>query len=175
MKKEYDLNARNAALAAKLKNRGKEPNLKPPEKNKKAPPKPSVKVMLAGNKGPINPRKAKPNIPNRLQSFKDDGLSGLDKLNEALGEVKLAANQNPQLISQYAKKLLSQAELDDMKSAQSLAQKLGLDEGFLELDAQELKQALLGFMEEVDEPEMKALLGDIIEQLQQDQNQAHAD
>jgi hypothetical protein len=94
--------------------------LAPVNKEKQAPPDPSLRVKLSPKGYPINPRKVRPQIPGRLNPFFDNGIAPLDRLAMSLGE-QTSVNLN----NLYADNLLK----DYMKTYQSssIAELLNLE------------------------------------------------
>lgn len=125
LKKDYEIRHKNPVLSAKLEN--PKPHISRKRKDKKQPPKPSLKVKLAPKGYPINPRKVKPHIPGRLQSFFDDNMSQLEKLNKALQDFDMEA----ELGNQYANKMINSVGFK-ISSSHSIIDLLGLDESIFE-------------------------------------------
>lgn len=160
--KDYELKAKNPALAAQLQN----PKSKLPNKNKskKPPPEPSLQVQYNPRKGsPINPRKVKPNIPGRLQAFFDDPEKPLDKLASALNE---GEDYDINLAHHYAKKLLKDQEQES--AGVSIAELLGLDEDLLEFSREKLIKQLQSHVKDLkNDPATQSFLTEIINTLVQ--------
>jgi hypothetical protein len=128
--KDYEIKAKNPVLAAQLQN----PKSKPQnnQKQKKAPPEPSLQVQFNTRKGvAIYPRKVKPSIPNRLQTVIDDPRKPIDKLTQALNEDSYDVN----LANIYAQKLISNQSIEELNS---LAELLNLDEELIEFTRKDL-------------------------------------
>lgn len=154
-KSDFMLEASNPTLAAKLNNRKKQDlNNK---KQKKTPPQPSIQVKYSPRKGKaINPRKVQSNIPGRLGSFLDDGISEMKKLEYALD----SSNQNKYLPE--SKKSLPMENLV-FETDSNIAELIDLDLDIALLDKHELLQVLKAKAAELEaEPELQNILNDII-------------
>jgi hypothetical protein len=164
---EYEVASKNTILAAKLQNRAKNKSSNQLSKtDKKKPPKPSIRMLLAPQGAPINPRKRLTGLPRRLQSFVDLRINTLEALQEALAS--RPAVEDPRLISQYAKKLL---KYDAMRSEyKSVAQLLGLNEDaiFTNKRAFFMKLVQLNKRDDFD-PDFKSFISSLIMELQQPQ------
>ncbi len=158
--KDIELLGTNPILAAKLQNPSK-PKL-PTKKIKQKPPAPGTKVQFAPKGRAINPRRVKPHLPSRLQSFFDDRIDNLAKLEEALS----SANDSVNLINNYARKLLASHGTKEMSSFESLAVLLGLEVDIADLSKDQLIDLLSEKMQEFSsEPQLKEILSEVILQI----------
>jgi hypothetical protein len=158
--KDYDIKAKNPVLAAQLQNPKSKPQNK--QKQKKAPPEPSLQVQYNPRKGiAINPRKVKPSIPGRLQSLVDDTQKPIDKLIRAINEDE---SYDINLANIYAKKLISE---QSEESSESLSELLNIDEDLLEFTKKDLIRQCNEFLSELsqDSP-YRSALNNIIQSLQ---------
>lgn len=158
--KDYEIKAKNPVLAAQLQNpKSKLPNK---QKQKKAPPEPSLQVQYNPRKGiAINPRKVKPSIPGRLQSFIDDAQKPIDKLIHALDEDEPF---DINLANIYAKKLIK----DDAESQSiSVSERLNLDEDLIELSKKDLIRQLKYLQEDLsNNSDSKIIIASILQSLE---------
>ena len=131
---DYEIRHSNPILYEAL----KDANKKLPEKNKekKAPPEPSLRVKLAPKGYAINPKKVKPTIPGRLNPFNDPGISNKDRLTLSLGD-----SSDANLNKLYGEKLMQ----DYIKSFQSncIAELLDIDSGIFNQD----RQTIIDYLE----------------------------
>ena len=131
---DYEIRHSNPILYEAL----KDTNKKLPEKNKekKAPPEPSLRVKLAPKGYAINPKKVKPTIPGRLNPFNDPGISNKDRLTLSLGD-----SSDANLNKLYGEKLMQ----DYIKSFQSncIAELLDIDSGIFNQD----RQTIIDYLE----------------------------
>ncbi len=158
--KDYEIKAKNPVLAAQLQNpKSKLPNK---QKQKKAPPEPSLQVQYNPRKGiAINPRKVKPSIPGRLQSFVDDAQKPLDKLIHALDEDD---SYDINLANIYAKKLLND---DALNQSISVSELLNLDEDLIELSQKDLIRQLKDLLEDLpNNSDSKIIIVSILQSLE---------
>jgi len=111
----------------------------------------------------INPRKVKPSIPARLQSFIDDTKNPLDKLAQALDE-----NYDVNLANIYAKKLINE-EAETLIN--SLAEAFNLDEDLMELTKSKFINQLKVLQQEEDlNPSHLVVIKSIIQALESRQD-----
>lgn len=136
LNKEYVIE--NPKLYSELKTRGQKKKLPSGDKDKKNPPKMSLRTRLSP-KGAINPKENLGEIPGRLKSVKD--FNKMSQLEEAVRMLESRLpHEDPNLITQYAQKLLS--ENQEMRNMKSLAQLLNLDESIAAKSPLEIRTLL---------------------------------
>lgn len=161
--KNYKFSAKNPILESKLSNRKivKVNN----NKEKKAPPQPSLRVRLSPKGVAINPRKVKPHVPGRLKSFFDDRIKMIDKLTEAI-DIETADNSELSLINKHAKKLLGFNR--EFSSSSSIAEMLDIDMDIAKQDPTEIIKLLESKAELLaEDQDLQFYLNDIIAQMNQ--------
>lgn len=171
LKKEYEIKdpdlAKNPTLSAKLKGAKDKKATGKNNKPKKAPPEPSLNVRMR-IKGPLKPRIGPGKLPGRLGGLRaDKHIDQLEALKEALNA--LPANEDPNLITHYSKKLLQDGS-SMFPKGKSLAQLLGFDESIAQLDRDSIMTLLASKLnEEGLSEEMKTLLTEALLQLTQNE------
>ena len=135
--------------------------------DKKKPPKMSLRTKLMP-KRPINPKRPLPDIPGRLKSTTVNDPR--KQLRDAVNILdQRAAYEDPNLISQYAKKLLKGGMDIENKS---LAAIFGFDESLADLDMEALRTYAESKLSSTElSEELKLMLGEAINQINQSETQ----
>lgn len=161
LKKDYEV--KNVLLEAYLRTR-KTPKRKrgKTQKGEKTPPRPSIRTRFKP-KLPINPAKTKPAIPGRLRPVNPSDPKAM--LHRAVNFIESQpAYQDPNLIAQYAKRLLSEGK--SVEENKNFAAMMGLDESIAELDREAVKTLLTERMSGLSE-EAQAVFADVLAMLNQ--------
>lgn len=161
--KGYKFSAKNPVLESKLSNRKiiKTNN----DKDKKAPPQPSLRVRLSPKGVAINPRKVKPHVPGRLKSFFDDRIKMIDKLTDAI-DVETIDTSELSLVNKHAQKLLSSNR--EFSSSSSIAEMLNIDMSIAEQDPAEIIKLLEAKSELLaEDQDLQFYVNEIINQMNQ--------